>query len=112
MTDLELDENLQPIFKPRRDYAVVDGRKEFEQWVRLQAQERLYGIEAEYASEDVKHKIKFVLSQLARESNYVNSVEGVEVTNLQKDPLAEKTGYEAKILYNESESLIQQLEGL
>lgn len=112
MTDLKLDDNLQPIFKTEKDYATIDGREKFEQWVRLNAKERLYGISARYDPDSIENKIRLEINRIARESDFINSVQYIEITNLSAEAGDNRSGYKVDIGYNESENLLELIEGL
>jgi len=93
--DLRLDKDLQPVWKETRDYDTVDGREEFEQWVRINSIGRLYDIIPEYESQDVPQKIELELTRLARESEYLdNTIPQIEVTNVDE-------GYKVRVRYSE-----------
>ena len=92
--DLRLDKDLQPVWLDTKDYDTVDGREEFEQWIRINSIGRLYGIISEYDSNDIPQKIELELTRLARDSDYIDTVPKIEVNNVD-------AGYEVRVKYSE-----------
>ena len=58
MPDIQFDENFQPVFCETNDVKVVDGHDELEQWVKLEAQRRLYDVLSQYKRKDIPNKIR------------------------------------------------------
>lgn len=103
MTVIKADKDLQPVLTSGKDFEAVDGVEEVEQWIRIQAKDRLYNIISKYQNEDIPNKIKLTLSRLARESSYIESVENISVTRLSSVSDSKDNGYRVNIKYNGSE---------
>lgn len=112
MSDIKLDENLQPVFLSSKDWETISGRDEFEQWFRLEAKKRLYGTISKYNKDNVESKIELTISRLVRSTNYINSVGSIEVQNLDKVRDSEKSGYKVTAKFGESENLILFFDGI
>jgi hypothetical protein len=103
--DLELDEDLQANFLGTKDYGTVEGQSEFEQWVRINAIDRLYGITTTYKNEDIPHKIELSLRRLASDSDLIESVPNIDVKSV-------PSGYKVDAAFNEADNIEFLLEGL
>ena len=113
MSDIELDDDLQPILTEEKDYSKIDGRKEFHQWVRLEAKRRLYGISARYSEDDIENKIELTIRRIARESDVINSVQEISIERVYAAPEDEdSSGYRVDVRYNQSENINEILDSI
>jgi len=94
--DLLFNENLQPVFDGTKDYKTIDGRSEFEQWIELNAIDRLYSITSRYKNEDVPLKIELEISRIADKSDLINTVKNIDVQKIE-------AGYEITAQFAEAE---------
>jgi hypothetical protein len=103
MTDVHLDRLLRPSFKYGKDLKLTDGVAELHQVVRLEAQKRLHGVLDEYNSEDIPHKIELTIRRIARELDFIERVDDVNVVYKQ-NATEKQTGYEVSIKYQAADN--------
>lgn len=105
MSVIKLDKNLKPVLTAGKNFETVDGAEAFEQWVRLQAKDRLYTVLQEYNSQDIPSKIRLTINRIAEESDLIDSVEKIEI-----EELPSISGYQVDISYDGSEQYTLLLE--
>jgi hypothetical protein len=113
MSDIELNDDLQPILTEEKDYSKIDGQEEFHQWLRLETKRRLYGISARYSEDDIENKIELTIRRIARESDIINSVQNIKIERVYSAPEdQDSSGYRVNVRYNQSESINQILDSI
>lgn len=111
MSDLKLDENLQPVFTDVGDYEKVEKEAKAHQIIRLSSQDRMFNIFSKYRREDIENKIRTEINRIAQEKSFINSVQDISVDKVRSEKSA-GSGYKVKIRYNQSENyteIINQL---
>jgi len=106
MSDLKLDENLQPVLDEGKDWKTISEREEFRQWLRLESIKRLWGITSRYKTEIAENKIELTIRRIARQSEYISDVADVSVVNLSSDPNSERSGYKVTAKFRETDNVI------
>lgn len=101
MSDLKLNENLQPIFTEEGDYETVEGVENSEQIVRLSAKDKMFNISSRYKKENVEDKIRLAINRIADEKDFIDSVQEISVNRITSSEV-EGSGYKVSITYNKS----------
>ena len=111
MSDLELDENLQPVFTEAGDYSEISGVESADQAIKLAAQRRLYGVSSRFKQESIESKIRLAMNRIANELDFIQSVEEISVNFVSQDDGVEtRTGYKVDIRYNGTESYREMID--
>jgi len=106
MSDLKLDENLQPVFSEKGDYETVEGVENSEQIIRLSAKDKMFNISSRYKKENIEDKIRLAISRIADEKDFIESVQNITVENITSKEV-EGSGYRVSITYNKSNNYTQ-----
>lgn len=98
MYDLNLDEDLQPVFA-EKDIDTLYDDKAFEQWIKIEAESRLYDI-LRTPPDQAERRIRLEISRIIDETDYLQSVEEISVSQRTDD----STGYDVEIYYEAADS--------
>jgi len=109
MTDIYLDDRLQPNLKQNNQIELVEGVEEVELQTRLGLLDNLYGIINDYNDESAREKIRLEVSRVAKQNDFVESVENIIIEKEIKDGASIFT---VRVSLNESEQFETQLSEL
>lgn len=109
MTDIYLDDRLQPNLKQNNQLELVEGVEEVELQTRLALLDNLYGIISSYNEESAREKIRLEVSRVAEQNEFVESVENIIIKKEINDGAA---AFKVKVSLNESEQFETQLSEL
>jgi hypothetical protein len=103
MTDLYLDEDLQPVFDPALDLETVDGIEEFHQSIRLRAISKMYPLLSKFNEKNIEDRLRLEIYRIAREYDLLGEINYVEIEQ------TETTGYTVRVSYFRAEDFETQL---